>query len=399
MKILINSILFVFLGLNTQGQSILGTWQIDADKTLESIDKKIIDSFEVEGGNLEEFKQILASVKYAFYPNQQMALETKSLNDKIVIQKLKWEFYDDKSQIIILKDNYLTGDTVDILALEKEKMILYSHKQLGGAKLFLYRSNVEIDTNQVSVPMVSKEVLADIIKSIPTSIDITFLLQDLDISYDKSLLADIKNSNISDFQNAWSYGVYSSNLSYIEMYQQKQEGFKYLEVIKTKADNLEIGDFFDFQTIKKLMTGNSFDSLMMVTAMNLENVNERLQKKDRADLTTVILTGSWLESLYLCCKIAQQKPKTLLYNRIGEQGIVLDQLLLLLSFYEDTSADIRSLMKDLERLKQVYDKNVKIEYTYDNEESEITTAQITFTEKDLKLILQITSKIRGKILQ
>lgn len=262
-------------------------------------------------------------------------------------------------------------------------------------------------------PAVSKEVLADIIKSIPSPIEISFLIKDLGINYDNNILNDAEKSSKynTDFKRALNLGIYSTDLGYANIYEQKQDAIKYLNSVKEMADGLKIGDFFDFQTIRKLATKNNLDSLLMVTTMNLENINEHLQKKGRADLTIIILTGGWLEALYLSCEVAKKKPNKLLDNRIGEQGIILDQLLLLLSFYENEVPNIKSLIDDLHKLKKIYDDNVKIEYTYtDTSTPEVdengilmggegtTQSEITFTKEDLDSILQVTKEVRQKII-
>jgi hypothetical protein len=97
----------------------------------------------------------------------------------------------------------------------------------------------------------------------------------------------------------------------------------------------------------------------------------------------------------------------LLRNRIGEQKLILDQLLLLLSFYEE-SPDIKTLIGELNELQKIYD-NVKITYEYEEstteEENGIlvvkdnTLSKINFTEKDLDNILAVTIKIRKVIVE
>ncbi len=96
----------------------------------------------------------------------------------------------------------------------------------------------------------------------------------------------------------------------------------------------------------------------------------------------------------------------MLRNRIGKQKLILDQLLLLLSSYEE-SPDIKTLIGELNELQEVYD-NIKITYNYDEstteEENGIivmkdnTSSSINFAENDLDNILLITTKIRKNII-
>ncbi|NJO00561.1 MAG: hypothetical protein HC880_01755 [Bacteroidia bacterium] len=258
-------------------------------------------------------------------------------------------------------------------------------------------------------PAISKEVLSDIVKSIPSPLEISFLIKDLGIKYDKTILNssdNIANFNTS-FQQALNLGVYSTDLGYANIYEQTQDALDYLSAVRDMATGLNIGQFFDFETIRALATNsNNLDSLLLVTNTNLERINDHLQDKGRADLTILILTGGWLEALYLTCEVAKKQPNELLNNRIGEQKIILDQLLLLLSFYEE-NPNIKKLIDDLNELQTIYD-NVKITYEYEEtsakEENGIlvvednTSSKINFTTKDLENILNVSIKIRNKII-
>lgn len=257
-------------------------------------------------------------------------------------------------------------------------------------------------------PAISKEVLSDIIKSIPSPLEISFLIKDLNIAYEKKVLSnadDLSKFN-NNYKQAINLGIYSTDLGYSNIYGQTQDALNYLTAVKTMADGLKIGQHFDFKTIKKLASArDNLDSLLLVTNKNLEDINEHLQEKGRPDLTILILTGGWVEALYLTCEVAKKKPNELLNNRIGDQKIILDQLLLLLSFYDD-NANIKSLIEQMNRLQKMYE-NVKI--TVKTKQSTIKTTGdvievggdsesiIEFTAKDLDNILNVTKEIRNKM--
>lgn len=267
----------------------------------------------------------------------------------------------------------------------------------------------EKSEKKTSKPAISKEVLSDIVKSIPSPLEISFLIKDLGIKYDKAVLNSADNiaKYNTNYKQALNLGIYSTDLGYANIYQQTQDALYFLTAVKDMSEGLKIGQYFDFNTIKKLASNNNnLDSLLLVTNSNLEKINEHLQEKDRADLTILILTGGWLEALYLTCEVAKKQPNELLNNRIGEQKIILDQLLLLLSFYEE-DANIKSLIDDMNELQTIYD-GVKITYEYKEsqakEENGIlivednTSSKINFTSKDLDNILSVSMKIRKKII-
>ncbi|MCS6821272.1 MAG: hypothetical protein NZ551_05310 [Microscillaceae bacterium] len=260
-----------------------------------------------------------------------------------------------------------------------------------------------------ATPGISMDVLSDIVKSIPSPLEISFLIKDLGVKYDKQLLNSTEriSSYNTNFKQALNLGIYSTDLGYANIYGQTQDALLYLNAIKEMAEGLNIGQFFDFNTIKKLATSSgNLDSLLLVTNTNLERINEHLQQKNRADLTILILTGGWLEALFLTCEVAKKQSSELLNTRIGEQKIILDQLLLLLSFYEERNANIKELINDLNELQKIYD-NVKISYQYEEATTEEvngiivikgnTESKVNFSPKDLESIHRVSSSIRKKV--
>jgi hypothetical protein len=273
----------------------------------------------------------------------------------------------------------------------------------------LLKKDKESKSNKPNAPAISKEVLSDIVQSIPSPFEISYLIKDEGIKYNKALLNSTDNASKYNtaYQQALNLGIYSTDLGYANIYQQTQDALYYLTSVNDMAKGLKIDQFFDFNTIKKLATnGNNLDSLFVVTNSNLSRINERLQEKNQADMTILILTGGWLEALYLICEVAQKQKNELLTDRVGEQRIILDQLLLLLSFYED-SPNFKSLIEDMNELRKVYE-NVRISYEYEEsqtkEENGIlivddnTKSEIIINSKDLDNILNVTKKIRQKII-
>jgi hypothetical protein len=268
----------------------------------------------------------------------------------------------------------------------------------------------EKKTEKNSKPAISVEVINDMVKSIPSPLEISFLIKDLEIKYDKSVLntpENVKKYN-TDYQRALNLGVYSTDLGYANIYEQTQDALFYLNAVSEVAEALKIGKFFDFETIKKLAsTRGNLDTLLLVTTKNLENINDHLQEKKRPDLTILILTGGWIESLFLTCEVTKKQANELLKTRIGEQKIILEQLLLLLSFYENENENIKGLIGDFNKLNKIYE-NVKITYTNTPTTQKVVDGQVVteggpsseikLEDKDLETILETVRGIRKKII-
>jgi hypothetical protein len=266
-----------------------------------------------------------------------------------------------------------------------------------------------LENAKVQTPPVSKEVLGDIIQSIPSPLEISSLIKSAGVKYDKNVLNSTNNlSNYNtNYKRALNLGIYGTDLGYANIYSQNQDALNYLDAVRTTANGLNIGQFFDFNTIRSLASNsNNLDSLLLITTTNFEKINKHLQEQERSNLSILILTGGWLEALHLTCEVVEKYPSDTFKERIGEQKVILDQLLLLLSFYnQDTN--IQALIADLTDLQKQFEK-VEITYTYqESTMKEVngvlmvvdnSTSKINMTPEDLKNIQAAASAIRKKII-
>jgi hypothetical protein len=202
-------------------------------------------------------------------------------------------------------------------------------------------------------------------------------------------------------------GIYGTDLGYTNIYEQNNDGIKYLKSIKQLADELNIGQFFDIETIGKLATNSkNLDSLLLVTTQNFNSINSYLQGQGRSNLSVLLLTGGWLEAVQITCQVANKDSKNKeLKEKIGEQKIILEQIVLLFSFYKEDE-NMASLLNDLNNLKSAFDK-INITYIHKEPTSKVvdgvlmiqdnSTTTIDVTDEDIKNITGITNSIRNKI--
>src|SRR6267154_5499734 len=258
-------------------------------------------------------------------------------------------------------------------------------------------------------PSIDQEVINGILQQIPSPLEISVLLKQSGTKYSASMLNTPDNTSKynSNYKKALNLGIYGTDLGYTNIYQQNNDGIKYLQSIKQLADELNIGQFFDIETIGKLATNSkNLDSLLLITTQNFNDINKYLQTQGRANLSVLLLTGGWLEAMQITCQVAGKDTKNKeLREKIGEQKIILEQIVLLYSFYKEDE-NMASLLKDLEGLKAAFDK-INITYTYKESTMEVvngvamikdnSTTTIDITEKDVQNITQITNTVRNKI--
>ena len=268
-----------------------------------------------------------------------------------------------------------------------------------------------LDTTKAGGPSISEEVIGDILQQIPAPLEISVLLKESGKKYNSGYLnsADNLSRYNSNYKKALNLGVYGTDLGYTNIYEQNQDGIKYMGSIKELADGLNIGQFFDIETIGRLATNSkNLDSLLLITTQNFNSINHYLQTQSRANLSVLLLTGGWLEALHIICETAKASPTNKqLQETIGEQKIILEKIILLLSFYKETDPNMASLLTDMEGLMKSFYK-VNITYTYKESTFEIvdgvmvikdnSSSTIEITPKDIEDISSITQGIRTKII-
>lgn len=268
-----------------------------------------------------------------------------------------------------------------------------------------------LDSAKTEGPTISEEAIADILQAIPQPLEISMLLKESGKKYNAAYLnsPDFTTKYNTNFKRSLNLGIYGTDLGYTNIYEQNQDGVKYMAAIKEMADGLNIGRFFDIETIGRLATNSkNLDSLLLITTQNFNSINHYLQTQNRSNLSVLLLIGGWLEALHITSEVAVASPNNKqLKETVGEQKIILEQILLLLSFYKDSDPSMALLLSDMEALKQAYDK-VNITYTYRESTFEIvdgvmmikdnSTSTIDITDDDLSNIKAVTSSIRKKII-
>lgn len=268
-----------------------------------------------------------------------------------------------------------------------------------------------LDSSSSDTPTISEEAIGDILQRIPSPLEISVLLKESGRKYDVGILNDPNNLSKynTNYKRALNLGVYGTDLGYTNIYEQNQDGLKYIASIKSLADGLNIGQFFDVETIGRLAANSrNLDSLLLITTQNFNSINAYLQNQNRANLSVLLLTGGWVEALHITCAVAQDNlDNPQLRETIGGQKIILENIILLLSFYKDQDENMASLLTDLEALKRAYD-NVEITYIYKESTFEVvdgvmvikdnSSSSIDITSEDITNIRNITDSIRNKII-
>jgi hypothetical protein len=133
-------------------------------------------------------------------------------------------------------------------------------------------------------------------------------------------------------------------------------------------------------------------------------MDDYLRETDRSNLSALMIAGVWMEGLYLSTQVAIQNSNEDLKTMIGEQKIILNDLLLVLNHYNHESV-IAGYIKDLEAIKQAY-ADVKIAYEVGEPETiekdgmlmvvQNEKSMVMMSDETLQQIITTTQEIRNR---
>jgi len=256
----------------------------------------------------------------------------------------------------------------------------------------------------------SPEAIADISKNISSPVEIANLLQALEVPFSQNYIASSIDANkqSTSFDKAFKLGVLGADLGYLNMYEKTGSSLNVLSSIRKLSEDIKVGQYFNFESIKRLSQNKSnLDSLLFISIDSYSQIDKYLRDNDRGQLSALIIIGVWIEGQFLATQVVNQVRDTMLIDRVGEQKIILNDLLLLISPYCNVSSEFTSLCKDMQDLKEKY-RNVKITYTQGDPVSvekdgrlEITQTErsiVEMSKEQLDSIIEITKNIRNRLI-
>lgn len=241
-------------------------------------------------------------------------------------------------------------------------------------------------------------------------IEIANLLQVRGVPFSQRYLASsLEASNqVSSFDKALAMGILGANLGYLNIYEKTGNSIEVLASIKKLAEGINVGQFFDFETIKRLsLSKSNLDSLLFLSVDSYNKIDRYLTDNNRGQLSALIITGAWIEAQYLVTQVIKQYPDDLLRDRIGEQKQFLNDLIRMMEPYCNLDRQYAGLCSKLKEISDKYD-DIEISFTEGEPVSmeqdgglvitQTETSEVEMTDKQLEDIIKITEKIRNALI-
>ncbi len=236
----------------------------------------------------------------------------------------------------------------------------------GGSNKGSKADDVEFSASKEQLVADIDKVLADL----PNPSEVPYTLQAAAADYNEELINDL--SDVSSYQNnedkaALNLGIYATDMGYLISYEQVQKSLDYLEACQNLSETLGVSSIFSNQMVSRFQESEgSRDTLASMIDNAIETAGKNLNDAERLNVGALILTGSFVEGLYLAVKVIETYPTDILdednRNLILEPlvKIVLDQkkpLEDVIALLEDVPSDdkIAGMLTELNTLKELYD--------------------------------------------
>ncbi|MGZ3863864.1 MAG: hypothetical protein ACXVPN_01990 [Bacteroidia bacterium] len=235
--------------------------------------------------------------------------------------------------------------------------------------------------------------------SIPSPLQTAMLIQKTGSVYDKTILNSKENINqyATDFAKALNLGIYGADLGYVNMYNKTQDAISYLAAVKKLADELGVSGAFDTQTMERFQKNiSNKDSMMMLVGLAYRAGDAFLKQNKRPDISGLILTGGWIESLNFAIAANKAKANEEVRRRIADQKQALASVIKLLSASE-AKPEYASLINDLKDLEKDFNA-IKYKYVYEKPETDVAAKTTTFnSHTDIEMSPETLNQISSKI--
>lgn len=221
------------------------------------------------------------------------------------------------------------------------------------------------DTTPVTVNDTTKFKFDFAIANIPSPANSMQELGTWGVPYDNSILNNPKNLSkyTTEYQRSINLGVYNIDMAYAMVNEKGPDVLQYMKNILMISDALGLKGAVDMMVGKRAESNiNSKDSLFKILDEIFVKSDSYLRTNERVYTAATVFAGSWLESLYLTCKMNEQVTDPALKEKarkhLWEQRLHLGNLINLLSDYKDKKdcaeliSDLKPIHQEIEAIKQ-----------------------------------------------
>ncbi|MBS1681710.1 MAG: hypothetical protein JST48_08360 [Bacteroidetes bacterium] len=250
--------------------------------------------------------------------------------------------------------------------------------------------------------------IKDVAYNIPSPSEIPYLLQQTGAEFNQNLLSDRNKADQYLTRNdkaALNLGIYASDIGYLVSYDKTQEAIAYVTASKKLANGLGILGSFDQEVLKRFEANISKkDSLTELVDNAIHQTEKYLKSDNRIKPAALMITGSFVEGLYISTGVIKTYPKDILKD--DDRILVLTPLIRVVLQQRESVGELIKMLGSVEQTEPVVTilselNTLDASYRALNIEEKIKNNQADqiLSDKNLNDITATIEKLRKSIVE
>lgn len=208
---------------------------------------------------------------------------------------------------------------------------------------------------------------------------------------------DNRENYVETKEKALNFGIYSADLAYMSCFGVGTEFLMYMKAIEEMGDELGIAGAFDEDLMDRIENNEGdTDSLFAISNETYYDSYLYLEENGKGKELSLIMGAGYIESLYIICNLVDgYSAEDPIIEKIGDQKLVLENLMEFLASYQDDS-DVADMTNDLMSLQEVFEISMDFEESgtnVDNQEGKLVLSGGGSFKMNEQALADVTAKV------
>lgn len=221
--------------------------------------------------------------------------------------------------------------------------------------------DVEAESEMDAEKEMKAEKVRQVLYSIPSPIETATLVKMSGVDFNSKSMND--PNKVGDYNTtksqSFNLGVYGSDLAYSSIFERSQEALHYFSAVKLLSDELGVSSVINDENISRFERNiENRDSLMVFVNEIFWAIDAGLIEDDRAYVSAIVMTGGWVEAVYILLKNGKSMTGEGLERVkqiVADQKYSLENILNLISAYNEDE-NLMILSSELQGIDMLFDR-------------------------------------------
>ncbi|HTA83076.1 MAG TPA: hypothetical protein VK783_09090 [Bacteroidia bacterium] len=220
----------------------------------------------------------------------------------------------------------------------------------------LFGQDGKSDGKDTSAVAMRVQKVKDIFNNLPTTVQIMQLLKKSGSHYIIEVPSDptVVSKFSSKQGQGINLGIYAADLAYAGLFDQKTDASLFLQSANKLATSLGIPDAFNENIISRIEANMANqDSLLTIILKDFWTTDNYLKKNDRQEVSAYLVSGGWVEGMYIATQLAAKTNSVDMANEIARQKISLQDLADMMKTYPN-SPNMQTLAAQIQKIQDAF---------------------------------------------